>query len=98
MHENYENYENYERGMGASRYTPWVCLPQSGMARAKSCCWGMQGNLIATVVCCLRGRDACIRLIRLIRLIFNDEGAPLYTPRVCCAAVWYGSGQNVPFG
>ena len=25
--------------------------------------------LMATVVCCLRGRGACIRLIRLIRLI-----------------------------
>ena len=26
MHENYEIYEIYERGMGASRYTPWVCF------------------------------------------------------------------------
>ena len=44
-------------------------VPQSGMARAKMCRWGMQGNLMATVVCVLRGRGACIRLIRLIRLI-----------------------------
>ena len=30
---------------------------------------GMPGNLMAAAVCSLRGRDACIRLIRLIRLI-----------------------------
>ena len=29
--------------MGASCDTPWVCLSQSGMARAKMCRWGMQG-------------------------------------------------------
>ena len=28
--------------MGAPRYTPRVCLPQSGLARAKMCQWGMQ--------------------------------------------------------
>ena len=49
--------------------TPRVCLPQSGMARVKSYRWGMQGNLMATGVCVLRERGACIRLIRLIRLI-----------------------------
>ena len=65
------------------------------------CCaavWFGSGNVMATVVCVLRGRGACIRRIRRIRLIFNDEGAPLYTPGVCCAAVWYGSGEDVPFG
>ena len=44
-------------------------VPQCGMARAKICRRGMQGNLMATGVCVLRGRGACIRLIRLIRLI-----------------------------
>ena len=29
-----------------------------GMARAKSCRWVMLGNLMAAVVCMLRGRDA----------------------------------------
>ena len=28
----------------------------------------------------------------------DKMGAPLYTPRVCCAAVWYGSGADVPVG
>ena len=28
--------------MGASRYTPRVCLPQFVLARAKSCRWGVQ--------------------------------------------------------
>ena len=32
-HEICGNCEIYERGMGAPRYTPWVCLSQSGMAR-----------------------------------------------------------------
>ena len=45
---------------GASCDTPWVCLPQSGMARVKICRWGMQGNLMATAVCVLRGRGACV--------------------------------------
>ena len=53
---------------------------------------------MATAVCRLRWRGACIRRIRLIRLIFNDEGAPRYTPRVCCAAVWLGSGQIYRWG
>ena len=25
-------------------------------------------------------------------------GAPLYTPWVCSAAVWFGSGEDLPFG
>ncbi len=35
-------------------------VPQSGLARVKSCRWGMQGNLIATGVCVSRGRGACV--------------------------------------
>ena len=26
----------------------------------------------------------------------DKMGAPLYTPRVCCAAVWLGSGADLP--
>ena len=44
-------------------------VPLCGMARAKICRKGMLACLMATAVCVLRGRDACIRLIRLIRLI-----------------------------
>ena len=33
---------------------------------------------MATGVCVLRGRDACIRLIRLIRLIKMMMGAPVF--------------------
>ena len=28
--------------MGAPRYTPWVCMPQCGLARAKSYRWVKQ--------------------------------------------------------
>ena len=28
----------------------------------------------------------------------DNVGEPLYTPWVCCAAVWFGSGVNVPVG
>ena len=28
----------------------------------------------------------------------DKMGAPLYTPRVCCAAVRFGSGEGVPQG
>ena len=86
--------------------TRWVrhCIPRGfavplcGMARVQMCRWGMLACFLATGVCVLRGRGACIRRIRRIRLIFNDEGAPLYTPWVCSAAVWFGSGEDVPLG
>ena len=26
----------------------------------------------------------------------DKMGAPLYTPRACCTAVWFGSGENLP--
>ena len=35
LHEICGNCEIYERGMGAPRYTPRVCLPLCGLARAK---------------------------------------------------------------
>ena len=41
--------------MGASRYTPWVCLPQSGLARAKSCRGGVLKFLIPAVDCKAEG-------------------------------------------
>ena len=41
---------------GASRYTPWVCLPQCSVDRAKRDRRGMRGNLMAAGVCVLRGR------------------------------------------
>ena len=44
---------------GASRYTPWVCLPLFGLARVQKDRWVMQGSLMAAGVCVLRGRDAC---------------------------------------
>ena len=46
---------------GAPRYTPWVCMPLSGMAQGRKMChWGMRGFLMATAVCRLRGRGACV--------------------------------------
>ena len=60
LHKTYKTYKTYKMMMGAPRDTPWVCLPQSGMARVKICRWGMQGNLMATAVCVLRGRGACV--------------------------------------
>ncbi len=30
--------------------------------------------------------------------LMDKMGAPRYTPRVCCAAVWLGAGENVPVG
>jgi len=85
--------------MGAPLYTPRVCCAAVwygfGCRFTDGVC---KACFMATVVCVLRGRGACIRRIRLIRLIFNDEGAPRYTPRVCGAAVWFGAGENVPVG
>ena len=28
----------------------------------------------------------------------DKMGASCYTPRVCCAVVWYGSGKELPLG
>ena len=58
-------------------------VPQYGLAQSADLPQGMQGNLMATVVCVSRRRGACIRLIRLIRLIKLMMGAPCDTPWVC---------------
>ena len=34
LHKTYKTYKTYKMMMGAPLYTPRVCLPQSGMARA----------------------------------------------------------------
>ena len=92
-----------------TRWTKWTNWVRLGIPRGfaeRSLVWlggrftvgGVPGNVMATAVCVLRGRGACIRRIRLIRLIFNDKGAPLYTPRVCGAAVWYGLDVDLPMG
>ena len=60
LHEICGNYEIYERGMGAPRYTPWVCLPLCGWARGKFTVGVCKACLMATAVCRLRGRGACI--------------------------------------
>jgi len=70
LHKTYKTYKTYKMMMGAPCDTPWVCMPQFGMARAKMC---RKGNvtgrftagvcfacLMATVVCVLRGRGACV--------------------------------------
>ena len=60
LHKTYKTYKTYKMMMGAPLYTPRVCLPQCGMTRAKMCRKGMQGNLMATGECVLRGRGACV--------------------------------------
>ena len=70
----------------------------------------MQRNLIATGVCSLRWRDACMRRIRLIRLIkYDDRGARLrpdglrrgkscYTPWVCGAQCGWARAMSYRWG
>ena len=45
----------FERGMGAPLYTPWVCLPQSGVARVIDVPQGGAGCMAAVA----RGRRGC---------------------------------------
>ena len=127
------------RVLGASCYTPRVCLPLCGGARAKqnrrsdSCSSAPQNktpvftvftvfavsaarsgtanlsgyseflckkitagqgcsqiyrrvmlsNLMTAGVCCLRWRDACMRIMRIMRIMRRVLGASCYTPRVC---------------
>ena len=40
----------------------------------------MLSNLMTAGVCCLRWRDACVRIMRIMRRVL---GASCYTPRVC---------------
>ena len=60
-------------------------------------------NLIATAVCVLRGHDACMRIMRIMRIIKYDDGAPVFAltgyavashviPRgfACRSVVWLG--------
>jgi len=39
LHKTYKTYKTYKMMMGAPRYTPWVCMPQSGLARGKTYRW-----------------------------------------------------------
>ena len=84
-----------------------VCmLRRCGMARARNVPQGYAGFFMATAVCVLRWRGACVRPVRPVRQdgcarLRPDglrRGKPRYTPRVCCAVVWYGSGEDLPFG
>ena len=48
---------------------------------------GVQGFFMATAVCSLRGRDACIRLIRLIRLMREVWGRHVIPRGFACRCV-----------
>ena len=43
----------------------------------------MLSNLMTAGVCCLRWRDACMRIMRIMRIMRRVLGASCYTPRVC---------------
>ena len=49
--------------MGAPRYTRGFAGALCGLARAKMCHRGMLACLMATVVCVLRGRGACMGIL-----------------------------------
>ena len=35
LHKTYKTYKTYKMMVGAPLYNPWVCMPLSGLARAK---------------------------------------------------------------
>ena len=88
--------------MGASRYTPWVCSAAVWNGSGAELPRGYAKLFIATAVCCLRGRGACMgnfgNFWEFLRIFERGMGAPLYTPWVCGAAVWNGSGAELPRG
>ena len=45
----------------------------------------------------MRGRDACMRIMRIMRFMRGEWGVTIY-PLGLPTAVWYGSGENVPVG
>ena len=74
-------------------------VPQCGLARAIDLPVGCADKLMATAVCVLRGCDACMGIFGIFLGFFGRViGAPCDTPWVCCAAVWNGSGEDVPLG
>ena len=57
----------------------------------------MRGNLMATGVCSLRWRDALKRWLTVVNRGNGYGGVSLY-PVGLHAAVWFGSGKELPLG
>ena len=99
LHKTYKTYKTYKMMMGGASVYQRVCLPQCGMARAMIYRWGMPGFFDGCggvrVAVAWHNKNGNERK----RTETNGEkGVPRYTPRVCCAAVWNGSGEDVPQG
>ena len=78
------------------------CIPRGfagrGVGRGRLMCrWGMRAFFMATVVCVLRRRGACMRSVGTVRFMRGVWGR-LGIPRglACRCVVWLG--QNVPQG
>ena len=81
--------------MGAPLYTPRVC--------GAAVWFGSGANVpvgYARLFLWQRRYAGCggVALVSDLSDLSDKMGAPLYTPRVCCAAVWYGSGADLPLG
>ena len=84
--------------MGAPRYTPWVCgavgWSDSGLIYRRGVPGFFDGNGG------LLSAEAWRLFMDQVDLMdqMDKMGAPWYTPRVCGAAVWFGSGEDLPQG
>ena len=86
--------------LGAPLYTPWVCMPLSGLARARDVPGECKQFLMATVVCGARGRGACMgnfgNFWEILGIFERGMGAPLYTPWACMPLSGMVRAKDVP--
>ena len=73
-------------------------VPLSGLARAKLYRWGSAGFFYGNGG--MPSTGAWRLLMDQVDLMdqMDKMGASRYTPWVCCAAVWFGSGEELPQG
>ena len=83
------------RGNGIPR---GFAVPQSGMARAQSCCWGSAWQLDGNGGMRVAWAWRLHKTYKTYKTYAMMMGASCDTPWVCSAAVWNGSGKDVPLG
>ena len=80
------------------QYARGFAVPLCGLARGQSIRRVMLSNLMTAGVCCLRWRDACMRIMRIMRIMRRVLGASCYTPRVCLPLCGVARAKSIRWG
>ena len=75
MHGNYGNYGNYESDVGASRYTPWVCVATVWNGAGDDVPLWYAGSVMAAGECVLRWRGTFEYPVGWLAAVWIGSGA-----------------------